>query len=653
MNVLIARGKEECPFWTEVAVVIDVLRGATTACALLKRGKQDVLLFPSVQKADAFLAHHADFEAFSDDPLSAGHADNSPYLASKSVARQPGLLLASSGCKAVWEMHRASTILLGGFCNFYALAEVLKSQNKDVLLVPAALFGAGNEEEDLLCAEALKDFIQGVGTPERALGEFGNTMRMKEFHTNGPKTASKDSRLAFKINGLPVVPQVTFAKDDTFAVCHPYGTPAHWLEVAVPATQETPALQAEQQATPAAHETAPEGPVSSQEAEGKTSALKSLFSGLAKSVKEDVSSLKEKDTEAATEPKTEETKSKIKGFFSDIVRSVKEEKKELEESLLQGAPRQTPAEPAYTLNSDDPFDALMKKAASQPATSEQESAAQPATPVQETAQKVEQTSVPAQKGAPAEEFQPVQRVELPGEVTFSGKAAGFEETKKKKKAIVLFSGGLDSTTCLYWALAHGYECEALTVSYGQRHDREILAAQMIARNLGVKLHLITLNLPWLASSSSLLDKNQQIPDVALEDIPNEGIPSTYVPGRNLMFLSIAGSLLDSVGADAIIAGPNAIDFSGYPDCTPAFFKAAADALNRGTKMGVTEGIEVLAPLMRLSKTQIVQLAAQLKVPFELTWSCYAGGKKPCGHCDSCKLRAKGFAEAGVRDTSLD
>ena len=193
---------------------------------------------------------------------------------------------------------------------------------------------------------------------------------------------------------------------------------------------------------------------------------------------------------------------------------------------------------------------------------------------------------------------------------------------------------------------------ALTVSYGQRHDREVLAAQMIARNLGVKHHLITLNLPWL-ECCSLVDKNKTLPDIAVEDIPHEGIPSTYVPGRNLMFLSIAGSLLDAVGADAIIAGPNAVDFSGYPDCTPAFFKAAAEALNRGTKTGVSEGIEVLAPLMRLSKAQIVKLGAQLKVPFELTWSCYAGGKKPCGHCDSCKLRAKGFAEAGVHDTALD
>ncbi len=630
MNVLIARSKEECPSWPDVAVVIDVLRGATTACALLKRGKQDVLLFSDAQKADAFLAHHADFEAFSDEPLSATYADNSPYLASKSVARQPGLLLASAAGKAAWDARRASAVLLGGFCNFYALAETLTSQTKDVLLIPAALFGPGNEEEDLLCAEALKDFIQGVGTPERALGEFGNTMRMKEFHANGPKTADKDSRQAFKVNGLPVVPQVTFAQDGSFAVCHPYGLPAHWFEAVAPAPREIPVADAAN--VPPAMAQMPSDEVSAAEPAEETSSLKSLFSGLAKSVKEEALSLKEKAAEAASDPKAEEAKSKLKGFFSDIVRSVKEEKKELEASLFKEAPRPNNPEGSYTLNSDDPFDALMKQSA----------------PEQESVPALEEPHVRLASDQSASS----QAVTLPGEVTFSGKIAGFEETKKKKKAIVLFSGGLDSTTCLYWALANGYECEALTVSYGQRHDREVLAAQMIARNLGVKLHLITLNLPWLATSS-LVDKNQPIPDVALENIPNAGIPSTYVPGRNLMFLSIAGSLLDSVGADAIIAGPNAIDFSGYPDCTPAFFKAAADALNRGTKMGVTEGIEVLAPLMRLSKTQIVQLAAKLHVPFELTWSCYAGGQKPCGHCDSCKLRAKGFAEAGVKDTSLD
>lgn len=650
MNVLIARGKEECPSWTDVAVIIDVLRGATTACALLKRGKRDVLLFNDVQKADAFLAHHADFEAFSDEPLTASHADNSPYLASKSVARQPGLLLASSGCKASWDVRRAGVVLLGGFCNFYALAETLTSQPKDVLLIPAAMFGPGNEEEDLLCAEALKDFIQGVGMPECALGDFGNTMRMVEFHKNGPKTAEKDSRLAFKINGLPVVPQVTFAEDGAYAVCHPYGSPAHWLEVAKPAVAPAPAAEpAEDPAQPAAvQEETPAQESAPMEGEAGAS-LKNLFGGLAKSVKEEALSLKEKAAEAAADPKAAEAKSKLKGFFSDIVRSVKEEKKELEESLFQGAPRQSSEERSYTLNSDDPFDALMKQSSAQADAPAQE-AASPAKPAAARQEKPEREET-VQSAAP-QTPQPVESVTLPGEVTFSGKTAGFKETKKKKKAIVLFSGGLDSTTCLYWAIEHGYECEALTVSYGQRHDREVLAAQMIARNLGVKHHLITLNLPWLVSSS-LVDKNQQIPDVALEDIPKEGIPSTYVPGRNLMFLSIAGSLLDSIGADAIIAGPNAVDFSGYPDCTPAFFKAAADALNRGTKMGVTEGIEVLAPLMRMSKTQIVQLAAKLKVPFELTWSCYAGGQKPCGHCDSCKLRAKGFAEAGVRDTSLD
>jgi len=224
--------------------------------------------------------------------------------------------------------------------------------------------------------------------------------------------------------------------------------------------------------------------------------------------------------------------------------------------------------------------------------------------------------------------------------------------KAHKKAVVLFSGGLDSTTCLYWALDRGYACETLTIGYGQRHVRELQSARKITQKLGVPAHLITLDLPWL-QTSSLVNGAAQIPDVPVEQIKNEGIPSTYVPGRNLMFLSMAGSLLDAIGAHAIVAGPNAVDFSGYPDCTPAFFAAAADALNRGTKQGVSSGIEVLAPLMTLSKAQIVQLGAQLGVPFELTWSCYAGGEKPCGHCDSCKLRAKGFEEAGVKDTALD
>lgn len=217
-----------------------------------------------------------------------------------------------------------------------------------------------------------------------------------------------------------------------------------------------------------------------------------------------------------------------------------------------------------------------------------------------------------------------------------------------KKAVVLFSGGLDSTTCLYWALDKGYECETLTVSYGQKHEREVRSARQIAEKLGVKQHFVTLEFPWLASSS-LVDKNQRIPDLSMQEIESGKIPSTYVPGRNLVFLSVAASLMDAIGADAIVAGPNAVDFSGYPDCTPAFFNAAREAINRGTERGVTCGVEVLAPLMDLSKADIVRLGARLGVPFELTWSCYSGGDKPCGYCDSCKLRARGFAEAGVVD----
>lgn len=233
---------------------------------------------------------------------------------------------------------------------------------------------------------------------------------------------------------------------------------------------------------------------------------------------------------------------------------------------------------------------------------------------------------------------------------FAVKKEGFPA---RKKAVVLFSGGLDSTTCLYWALSQGYTCETLSISYGQRHVREVETARQIGHKLGIKQHFITLNLPWLASGCSLTDTAQVLPDVPLQEIAKPHIPSTYVPGRNLLFLSLASSLADSIGADCIIAGPNAVDFSGYPDCSPSFYKAAATAINLGTKLGVSEGIEVLAPLMNLSKAGIVTLAASLNVPFELTWSCYAGGEKPCGHCDSCKLRAKGFKEAGVHDTSLD
>lgn len=222
---------------------------------------------------------------------------------------------------------------------------------------------------------------------------------------------------------------------------------------------------------------------------------------------------------------------------------------------------------------------------------------------------------------------------------------------KQKTAVVLFSGGLDSTTCLYWALDKGYKCIALNIFYGQRHDREVASARTICKKLGVEFIPVKLNLPWLEAASSLVGKNHKIPNEDMSVIKDTSrIPSTYVPARNLVFVSVAASLADSIGADAIVAGPNAIDYSGYPDCRPQFYTPLAKAVKEGTRSGVTGSpIKILTPLLKLSKTQIVKLGHKLNVPFGMTWSCYNGGKKPCGKCDSCKLRAEGFALAGIQD----
>lgn len=224
---------------------------------------------------------------------------------------------------------------------------------------------------------------------------------------------------------------------------------------------------------------------------------------------------------------------------------------------------------------------------------------------------------------------------------------------KIKKAVVLFSGGLDSTTALCWAIERGFDCCALSVRYGQRHSRENRAARAIARRLGVKLYEIKLDLPWLGSCS-LVNKKMKLPDVKLAGIGKKaGIPSTYVPGRNLMFASIGVSLADSIGAGAVLMGPNIVDYSGYPDCRPAFYSALQRTVSAGTRAGVEGGgIMMLTPLMKLGKADIIRIASRVGAPLELTWSCYSGGKEPCGRCDSCKLRAKGFAEAGLADPAL-
>lgn len=220
------------------------------------------------------------------------------------------------------------------------------------------------------------------------------------------------------------------------------------------------------------------------------------------------------------------------------------------------------------------------------------------------------------------------------------------------KAVVLLSGGLDSTTALYWAKARGYGPIALTVEYGQRHRREIHAARRVARLAGAPLHEVSLPLPWL-KGSSLLNRGLSLPDLPLSRIGLGGIPSTYVPGRNTIFLALGVSLADAMGAEAVVLGNNALDYSGYPDCRPEFISAFREVARLGTRRG-SEGraIRILAPLARLDKEGIVRLALKAGAPIHLTWSCYKGASRPCGRCDSCKLREKGFAQAGISDPGL-
>jgi 7-cyano-7-deazaguanine synthase len=218
------------------------------------------------------------------------------------------------------------------------------------------------------------------------------------------------------------------------------------------------------------------------------------------------------------------------------------------------------------------------------------------------------------------------------------------------EAIVLLSGGLDSTTALALAKEKGYEIVALTFDYGQKHKRELDSAKMIAGHFKVKEHfVIPLDLGKLLRSS-LTQKAVAIPEGRSEDEISSGIPSTYVPARNVIFLSIATSIAESRRATSIFIAVNAIDFSGYPDCTPEFIAVFQRTIDVGTKSG-KEGhsIRIETPLIVMSKAEIIREAVRLKVPLELTWSCYKGGKRACGKCDSCQLRLKGFAQAGFKD----
>lgn len=213
----------------------------------------------------------------------------------------------------------------------------------------------------------------------------------------------------------------------------------------------------------------------------------------------------------------------------------------------------------------------------------------------------------------------------------------------KKSAVVLLSGGLDSSTTLYYALSNGYKCFCLIFDYGQRHRKEIKSAQSIAELAGCEWVLVKVNLLW--KGSALLDKNIKIPQRRIR-----GIPVTYVPARNTIFLGYATSYAEAINAKRIFIGANAVDFSGYPDCRPEFVLAFNHLISLGTKVGGQLKIE--APLIKKTKSQIVKMAIRLGVPLKQTWSCYRGGLRPCLRCDSCILRGKGFREAGVIDPLL-
>ena len=215
-----------------------------------------------------------------------------------------------------------------------------------------------------------------------------------------------------------------------------------------------------------------------------------------------------------------------------------------------------------------------------------------------------------------------------------------------KIAIVLLSGGLDSATTLYYAKRKGYKTSCLIFDYGQRHRKEIRIARRIAQVSHSDYKIVKISLPW--QGSALLDK--KIPLPRNRHIIPKGIPVTYVPARNTIFLGFAASFAEAIGAKTIFIGANAIDYSGYPDCRPSFYRAYQETLRRGLKAGV-EGkpIKILTPLIRKTKAQIIELGLRLKVPYGLTWSCYQGGKRPCGVCDSCLLRQKGFAALRIKD----
>ncbi|HIK29779.1 MAG TPA: 7-cyano-7-deazaguanine synthase QueC [Oscillatoriales cyanobacterium M4454_W2019_049] len=218
------------------------------------------------------------------------------------------------------------------------------------------------------------------------------------------------------------------------------------------------------------------------------------------------------------------------------------------------------------------------------------------------------------------------------------------------KAVILLSGGLDSSTVLYQAKADGCDCYAISFDYQQRHRRELDAARSIAQLAGVAEHRVVNFDLTLWGGSALTDNALDLPgDRTLAEM-SANIPITYVPARNTIFLSFALAYAEAIAAERVYIGVNALDYSGYPDCRPDYIAAMEEVFRLGTKQG-REGkaIEIVAPLLHLKKTEIVELGDRLGVPWAQTWSCYAGGEVPCGVCDACLLRQTAFAELGRKD----
>jgi 7-cyano-7-deazaguanine synthase len=218
------------------------------------------------------------------------------------------------------------------------------------------------------------------------------------------------------------------------------------------------------------------------------------------------------------------------------------------------------------------------------------------------------------------------------------------------KAVILLSGGLDSSTVLYQAKADGCQCYTISFDYQQRHRKELNSALTLANTAGVIEHqVVNFDLrQW--GGSALTDDKINLPQQRSLAEMADNIPVTYVPARNTIFLSFALGYAEAIAAERVYIGVNALDYSGYPDCRPDYIQAIQEVFRLGTKQGRSgQPIKIIAPLIDLKKTEIIQLGNQLGVPWHLTWSCYAGNDIACGVCDSCQLRLAAFAELGLKD----